>query len=434
LGLSTYFGASGSMATSARSELQPVDQGKQSEALQRQDGHRRGGHRGRALGIFKQELRMTLRAQFNPKLASAENPYTRAQSPATSDEVADEALAAARQLVAEAPAKAAKSLISFRATVQETASYVRKVVGISEDMTDVDNTVAKVGEGLDALEGEVALNRESSASVLSIDTRSKQRSTISIRTQEGDIVKLSLMRKDSLSARDVAVSNGSGRATSTEIEVSSRSRMMLKVDGDLNESELAAIRNVFAKAEQIADDFFGGDMAKAFSLAQGFEFDTEQLSRVSLQFKVRQVSDIAYAESMPPRIPPRMPPESLPALSATEPVTAPVIAPQTVTDASTGVAASDSVEVAAQPGVNEPAALPAPDTSSALADFFDSLSAFLRSVGDGFAATQGSGSFTVHYSESFKLNLLKAAINTLAPEQAADAAANAEAVIDEVSE
>jgi len=413
---------SGQFSSTSRTDLRPTEHSEKSDEMHRHHGRRGGGYRGRALGIFRQELRETLRAQFNPKLSGKENPYTRSLQPATSGAVADEALLAAREVVAESPTKASAALISFRARVQETATSVRETVGVPDDVADVDDAVARIGRGLDDLESQVASNRESSASVLAIDTRIKQRSTISIRTQEGDIVKLSLRRKQSLSATDVAVSNGNGTSTSTEVEVSSRSRMMLKVEGDLNESERAAIQNVLAQAEQMANDFFGGDMAKAFSLAEGFEFDTEQLARVSMRFRMRQVSNVV---SLAPALATPMPttpigPEASPPVAAPESPVAPISTAQPATDTPAHVV-PDVLETSDEPVATRPPEVFASDKSSALSDFFDSLSAFLRSVGEGFGVAESGASFTYHYSESFKLSLLNAVIHTVAPEGTGDA-------------
>lgn len=427
-------GSSRQLSAAARVERPSVEDVKSSDVSRHDDDGRGRGRRGLAMDVFRQELRMALKAQFKMKFVASQQGYSALQEPASPDDVAEEALGSARQLVSEAPPKAAQSLISFRAKVQETASYVRETVRGPGDIEDVDRVVARVGEGLDGLENEVASNRESSASVLAVDTRSRQRSTIRIRTQEGDVVKLSLKRTENLSGTDVAVSDGNGSVTTTEVAVSSRSRMMLKVEGDLNESELAAIKNVFAKAEQIADEFFDGDIGAAFSLAQGFEFDTEQLARVNMRFKMREVSNITYTESVRPAV---LPPAETPAAAAPEslrpavpegrplqgpPVLAarePIVAP----------AAPESVSRPVAPESSLPSAL---DLESALASFFDALGAFLQSVGEGFEVERGSGSFTYHYSESFKLNLLKAVVNTIAPGALDDAAANAEALIDSV--
>lgn len=426
-GISASLKANGHFSSSARTELHGAHERKSLDETRHHHGHHDKGNRGRALGVFRQELRLSLRAHFHAKFATTQQSYAAVREPATSDDVAEEALGAAKQMVAESPTTAAKSLISFRAKVHESASFVRETVGAQDD---VDTVVAKVDDGLNTLEEEVAGNRESLTSVLAIDTRTRQRSTIKIRTQEGDIVKLSLKRTDKMSASDAAVSDGDGFAALTEVEVSSRSRMMLKVDGDLSESEFAAIQNVFAQAEQIANDFFGGDMAAAFNLAAGFEFDTEQLARVNMRFRMHQDTNVSYAESVGPV---RLAPASSPAVAAPEPTPTPSEA-RPVSDAPvTSVAPAVGIEPEAKPVPTETAESPAVDTS-ALSSFFDTLSTFLRSVGEGFEAGSGNGSFSFHYSQSFKLDLLKAVIHTVAPEESDAAAANATTLIDQLSE
>lgn len=337
--------------------------------------------------------------------------YAQIQEPATPDDVAAEALGVAGQLVAESPTRAAESLISFRTKVHETAAYVRATVGEHDD--DVDHALLRVDEGLDALEDQVSTNRESSASVLAVDTRTRQRSTIQIRTQEGDVVRLSLKTRDSLSATDVSATVGNTTVTSTGIEVSSRSRMMLKVEGDLNEAEFAAIQNVFAQAERIADEFFDGDLARAFSLAEGFEFDTAELARVNMRFKLTQESSISYAESVRPVI-------SAPA-STPEPVAvaAPGADVQPVGTTPEPVAVPGE-KVAVVPTAEDGAGSVVPTDVSASSNFFEALGAFLRSVGEGFENEFSSDSFKFHYSESFKLELLRAVVHTVASDESGE--------------
>jgi len=226
-----------------------------------------------------------------------------------------------------------------------------------------------------------------------------------------------LKQVGSLSAADVVATDGNSVTTSTEVAVSGRSRMLLNVEGDLNASEFAAIQNVFAQAEQIANEFFGGDIVAAFDLAQGFEFDTQQLARVNMRFKLDQESNISYAETVRPVIAA----PGTAALPATEAVRANSPAPVAVPTAAEVPAAANQVDEITPP------------QSSALSGFFDALSTFLRSVGEGFEAGSSSGSFSFHYSESFKLELLKAVIHTVAPDESTAAAASAGTLIDAVA-
>lgn len=437
-GISTSLNTGGPNARSLgpAESIRTHDRAEREAPLQQVRGVR--GRRGLALGVLKQELRMTLRAHFHARFASTNNAYAGPREAATSDDVAEEALGAAKQLVAESPAKASKALISFRARVQETASYVRETVGVeNDDVDEIDNVVAKVDKGLDELEGKVANNRESSASVLAVDTRSKQRSSIQIRTQEGDVVKFSLKRVESMSATDVAKSDGEMRVTSTEVAVSSRSRMKMSVEGDLNESELSAIQNVFAQAEMIADEFFGGDIGAAFNVAQGFEFDTEQLARVNMKFRMREITNVAYSETIrrTPIAGPEAPVVTTPV--APEPIVSrPVATPvdETPPELDTQpVVEADATDgpVAEQPALPDPVVAP---EVSALESFFDTLSAFLRSVGEGFEGSASESSFRFHYTESFKLEILKVVLNTTAPGDVMHAAENASTMIDSINE
>lgn len=424
--LSNLSDSVGMLASStARTGPQPADHGRSADHVH-QRRHCGAGHGRCAMGAFRQELRLALEVRFHARFEATQANYAATQQAATADDVAAEALGAARQLVAEAPTAATESLISFRSTVRETASFVQETIGAQDD--EIDDVVARVDEGLDGLENEVAANRESSASVLDVDTSTRQRSTIRIRTQEGDVVRFSLKRAESLSATDVATANAETSASFTEVEVSSRSRMMVRIEGDLNEAELAAIQNVFAQAEMIADEFFGGDIGAAFNLAEGFEFDTEQLSRVNMRFRMREVTNIAYAESV--RATPIAPSDS-PATAVPEPDSAPVLAEQIVSDepfaAPTEIDVAEQHVAADQPENSPPEAL-------ALSRFFDALSTFLRSVGEGFETNTIGGGFSYHYAESFKLELLKAVFHTVAPDDAGEAAANAASAIDRVIE
>ncbi len=347
---------------------------------------------------------------------------------------------AASQLAAKSPTTAAKSLIAFRSTVLETASYVRDIVGQQDDFTDLEDVVAQVGDGLDALEKEVAANRESSASVLAVDSRSRQGSIIRIRTQEGDIVSLRLMQMDSLSAMDV--SNSDGSSTFTEVGISSQSRLMLRVEGDLNAGELEAITNVFAQAEGIANEFFGGDIGAAFNLAEGFEFDADQLARVKLGFRMSHLTNVSYTESTgtTPEVTDPVPVAAEPESTAIATVTdesALVSEDISATDESAlvseDISATDDVVVADEPVVADSVAESTPD-AIAMSGFLESLSAFLRSFSEGFTDASSSGGFKYYYSESFKLELLSVVFNAVAPDDAEVAASGATTIIDGIAE
>ncbi len=408
----TVVSGSQSASTSADARLSTVsrpERAHDSEHAIRKQRHHDHHHqpRGRALGVFRQELKLSLSASFRATFATSQPAYGQAEGAALTDQVAADTLGAAQRVVAEEPVDGSRSMIKFRQSVVEAATYTREMVGNDDDFAEVEGAVGRVLDGLSKLEDEAARNVESSASVLSVDTKTREQSSIKIRTQEGDIVKLNLTQKSALSATDVAVTNEDGTATTTEVQISSGSRLSLKVEGDLNEAELGAIQNVFAQAELIANEFFGGDVFAALDLATAFEYDAEQLSRVNMQFKSREVSTASYSEV-----------RSAPVAAVEDdsaPVTVQAVPAADVQPLATPIATPvEEATVAAEAPV-------ADDNQTALAGFFEMVSSFLRSVSEGFEGGADTGvSAKLHFSQSFKLEILKSVMQVAEPDQVAE--------------
>lgn len=384
-------------------EPKMVDEERHEHRQHRPESHPGIGRRGRALGIFKQELQMRLSASFEARFGKVQEAYLQHQNTATPDSIIAETVGSATQIAAESPAHAEGALISLRTIVSETASFVRETLGQDQDYSDLDNAVADTDGALAELEAAASNNVESSASVLAVDTSSKERSTIRIQTQEGDIVKFSLKSMDKLSATQSTESDAGFTGSVTEIEISSRSKLKLHIQGDINESELSAIQNVFAQAEKIANEFFDGDIGEAFKLASAFQMDSEQLAAVNIRFRSNETTRISYA-----------------GIETSTPVE---VANETATE--TPEATAIPVEQTPSPAND---VLAPPSIESSLSGFFDTLRVFLGSVGEGFEA----GSINYHYSESFKLDFLRAVVHTVAPQESEPAAQTAGALIEAV--
>ena len=393
----------------------------------------------RAMKILRQEIKTALSLEFGVSALEQRSAFDAMKGAPSSSEVAAETLGAASRLAGENADVSTYALLKFRQRIQAAAAFTRQTVGADEDIGKVDDAVDKVQKGLDALDSAAARNVESSASILSIESRERQRSTIRIRTQEGDIVRLDVRRSNRLSAQDVAASNQNGSVSNTELAVSSRSRLTLSVKGDLNDAEFAAIQNVFAQAESIANEFYDGDLSAAFSLASNLEFDVEQLSNVNLRFRSREVTTATYGQIreravLPPALEPQ--PAPPPAAKPEEPDRAapgPVVSPVT---ADVEPRATDDIVTPAPDPVEPPAQ--APQTADLLGapflEFFALLTDFLSSVADGFeraaerlsedAAQRETSAFKFHYSQSFKLQIFKSVLELTAPEDVSDDAGN----------
>lgn len=400
----------------------------------------------RALDAFRQELRTSLSAKFVTRFAAAEPSYsTFADAPGVKD-VADEALGVAQQLVDRAPAKAAQSIIKFRISVSESAQAVRESLFGRGDVGSVGETEALIGRGLDAIGDQVAQTRESGASVLNVRSKITQNSTIKIRTQEGDFVQLKLQNIDALNARDEASFNADSTSSETRVSLRNATRVALSVEGDLNADEQAAIDSVISQATTIANEFFGGDIAAAFANAEAFEFDSEQLQRVKLNFRVREKTEISYAEQRtgtPVVAQPAPDISDVPESSITpKEASAPILPIPSPTKPAVGLDAL-------QPIIRTPLAVPASDDSqpvettddvadatptvptaeTALDTFFDLISDFLASTNDGFGSSDGG---TLYYSDTFKLSLLRETLRVAAPADQQAEATTAADVIDQL--
>lgn len=432
--------SSAKLKTKATSEHQ-----QDSRARRHHDHHHDNHRRGKALGMLRQEIRYALAESFRFRFAATLPAYNENVAALAADDVASDALGAAKQVANRAPLNASRTLSDFRQKIESAASNVRQSIG-ETGLDDVDDAVGRVSKGLDDLDNDAARNLQSSATVLSADTRVKQRSSIRIRTQEGDIVRFDLRLAERMSAQDVSMTDGDTTYASTKIEMSSRSRMVLRVDGDLNEAELAAVQNVFAQAESIANEFFDGDLAAAFNMAAGLEFDSEQLARVGMRFHEKQVSNVSYgaisaAAMKPPAEPaPAVVSHSGPFIPTTKislPEPGPIATPPPVREPE-APAVADLREPVAAP-VNEPPAAPVAEPEAALPEqdgigrFMEMLSSFMQSINEGFELDSESGSFRYYFSQSFKLEILKSVMEVRAPEESGDAADTAATLIDAVS-
>ncbi len=431
IGVGSLLGATTNQpaATSSRAVTSAVPRGVEEVARARPSF---GGSRGDALSILRQEIRQALRSNFRINFVASAPGYGQGNG-VRADDVAGDALNGAAAAARRSPLEASRLLINLRERVETSAKEVRELVGDDDD--DIDDALSRINGGLDDMDDDVARNLESSATVLSAESKLKQRSTIRIRTQEGDIVRFDLRRVEKMSIEDASFTDGEIISSSTEIEMSSRSRMRLRVEGDLNEAEYAAVRNVFAQAEAIAEEFFGGDLVAAFDMAAGIQFDSEQLARVNMRFREKLESEISYAttgpvlSSSPVRNPvpisgPTVAAEPIRAVPPIEPAPA---APKEIKQAN----AADPIAEARV--ANEE--IPAPNPDAEVPEgFFDLLVDFLRGVTEGFEPGGDTASFRYYYSQSFNLKILRSVLELRADDEDRSAAEAAGALVEGLAE
>lgn len=154
--------------------------------------------------------------------------------------------------------------------------------------------VAKALSATAATESETRAREES----LELNYERRERSVLRLKTQEGDVVSISLRSRSELSL-DERLFTTPDRA-STEIDLGSvnEKRLIVTVRGDLNESELAAIGEAAAQATALANDFFSGNLDGAVAAATEFGIDPEQLARVSLRLGVEEKLSVSQTVAL----------------------------------------------------------------------------------------------------------------------------------------
>jgi hypothetical protein len=267
--------------------------------------------------------------------------------------------------------------------------------------------------------------------------RRTERTSLQITTQEGDVVELKFTAKDALSARAASCDDGDTPVAELAVCAKSSTRLMISVNGDINDAEFAAIQAVVDQATAVAASFFNGDVAEAFTAASAFGIDAGQLAQVSLRFSLRESLTYAGPLSLPAAAPDATAPADASAPGAGE-IAATSPAETSDTGAATAALPPDEATPVLPPadGTDVPDVPGAADTPSVTSDplanlqnLLDTIAAFLASVLDRFAppadtadvnatgtaTSNGDGSMRFTLDLSFKLRLLSTILVAGAP-------------------
>ena len=218
----------------------------------------------------------------------------------------------------------------------------------------------------------------------------KQKTKLELVTQEGDVVRLSLRSRVTVAAGGVATSTADGTASSAAATVISGSKFELSVDGNLNDEEIAAIRDVLTKVEALAEVFFRGDVQAAFAAAADLQIDGDQLASVALDLTLKQrLRAVGFVSQPVASLPPAVPAAG----TAPEPLQTPPV-PAIGTSPSEPLADAAPADPAGNNGdtINPPPANPQQSESAALSgstitDYLMHLLDSLRNAGNvGYAS------------------------------------------------
>lgn len=294
-------------------------------------------------------------------------------------------------------------LDAVRSALSEAATALKKL-GLSDQQ--VDKALGGVREKL----GEIVAASAELAAVQTTSYVRKDKANLDIATQEGDRVQIRFRSREGFVSQTATGATGGDR----NVYAFSSGRIEISVDGELNEEELAAIGELVGKVESLANEFFAGDVQKAFESAAALGFDSTQIAGFALKLSTRETlrQETSGAPALPaaPKAPAPKPAAPTPTPT---PLPAPVAdandAATAATDATPAAATADATATAT---AGTDAAVPA-DSATLPASTTSALGSFLRKLMDSLGETRSNG--RIEFSMKWKLEVVVAAVNSNTP-------------------
>jgi hypothetical protein len=124
--------------------------------------------------------------------------------------------------------------------------------------------------------------------------RTKNSFEFEVTTQEGDVVKITAMSDKASYQEALLAQSGGSELYYNYGEENNRSGFNLQVKGDLSESEMAALEDLMAQVNELAEEFYTGDLGTAFDMAMDLTSDADQIAQFSLDLKQNFMSQTEY--------------------------------------------------------------------------------------------------------------------------------------------
>jgi hypothetical protein len=124
-------------------------------------------------------------------------------------------------------------------------------------------------------------------------------------TKEGDKVTIKAASSEGLAVEAGRAGRGNNSVSALNASYSSSQSFSLAIEGELSEEELVAINDLLGRVNDLASQFFDGNLDAAFDQAVNMGYDAEQIGSFSLnlaQAEIQQVTQ-AYQTFKPNRAP-----------------------------------------------------------------------------------------------------------------------------------
>ncbi|ROT98357.1 hypothetical protein EB809_14540 [Marinobacter sp. R17] len=182
----------------------------------------------------------------------------------------------------------------------EARDQIEALGMMNDDLSaDIDDSFSRIQGGLDDLQqrylGDGGAGETSSVSGYSVEASSRNQLSFQVRTADGDIVTVA-MDEARYAGASSRTEQGNGGASSESASASLfAGRYQFSVQGELDDGERQALTALFKDVQQVAGQFFDGDVQSAFSAAGQLGLDGEELASFSLNLSsVRTVRASAY--------------------------------------------------------------------------------------------------------------------------------------------
>ena len=200
------------------------------------------------------------------------------QDPSTQEDMLAQARKGVEQGMAEAT-EVLDNLGMLDDTMVENITQAKEDVMAS--LASPEELMAPVNQELE--EPEVAVSQRG----VDLYQGNQQTFSLNIKTRDGDQVTIQY-RNQSEQFGSLA-QNGQGTSVLWASQESERFNLLVK--GDLDEGELEAIENLLKDVDELAEEFYDGDLMTAFEMASELEIDMSELS--SMRLRMREVDTVA---------------------------------------------------------------------------------------------------------------------------------------------
>ncbi|MEH6824358.1 MAG: DUF5610 domain-containing protein [Motiliproteus sp.] len=169
----------------------------------------------------------------------------------------------------------------------EARSILSNMNLLSDDIAaTIDDTLKQTLTGLEGLAPaatQPALSGSRTSVLAAERYQAAETLSLQVKTQDGDEVTITFSKQSDYQSSLGGYSDANGSALSYSMDRSESSDYRFSVEGDLDEDEIDALQALIKDVNEIADDFFDGDIQDAFDQASEFRMDKTELASMNLQ-------------------------------------------------------------------------------------------------------------------------------------------------------